>query len=80
MAAGSYANGRDNDKHQLDSIEAGTAKAISEVAKEQLSDDGAKEGKEVNEEASPFASVWPVYKRDRSKDDIGREEVISVRG
>lgn len=79
MAAGSYTNGGDNDKHQLDSIETGTAKAISEIAKEHLSDDGAKEGEEVDEETRPFASMRPVHKGYRSKNNIGREEVVSVK-
>lgn len=78
MAASSYADSRDDDENQLDSIETGTAKAIGEVAKEDLSNDGPKKGKEVDEEASPFSSVRPIYKGNRSKDDIGREEVVSI--
>lgn len=78
MAASSHADGRDDDENQLDSIETGTTKAIGEVAKENLSNDGTQKGKEVDEEASPFSSVRPVYKCNRSKDDVGREEVVSV--
>lgn len=78
MTASSYANGRDDDENQLDSIETGTTKAIGEVAKEDLSNDRPKKGKEVDEEASPFSSMRPIYKGNGSKDDVGREEVVSV--
>lgn len=73
MAASSYSNSRHNDKDQFDSIEAGAAKTIGKVAKEHLSDDGSKKGEEVDEKASPFPSMRPIYKGNRSKNDVGRE-------
>lgn len=78
MAAGGHANGRDDDEHQFDSIEAGAAEAVGEVAKEDLSDDGPEKSKEVDEQAGPFAAIRPIYKGNRSKNDVGREEVIAI--
>ncbi len=44
IAGSSHSNGGDDDQHQLDTIEPGPPISVSEIAEQQLADDGAGEG------------------------------------
>lgn len=78
MAARGYSNGRDYDENQLNAVQAGPAVPVGEEAKEELADDGAEQGEEVDEETGPLAAVGIVDKGNGGEDDVGGEEVVSA--
>lgn len=77
MTASGHANGRHNDKDQLNTVEPGAAVKVGKESKEKLTDHRAEQGKEIDKQAGPLL-VWKVDKRDGGQDDIGREEVVAT--
>lgn len=73
--AGGDANSGNDDKNQLNAIELSTAIAVSEVAEQQLTNDGAKECEEVDDQAGPSVK-GKINERDGSGDDIACKEIV----
>ncbi len=78
IVAGGHANGGDDDEDELDAVEAGPPIPVGEEAEEELADDGAEEGEEVDEQAGP-AEEREVNERDGGEDDVAGEEVVPRR-
>lgn len=65
------ANGRDDYEDQLNTVKTSSAISIGKVAKQELTDDRAKQCEEVDEQAIQVTTFGPVNESDGGKNDVG---------
>jgi len=78
IAACGHPDGRDNDQNQFNAVKPSAAVIIGKETEQELAYDRADEGTEVDNQTMPSSPVRPIHECDRSKNDVGRKEVIAL--